>query len=136
MYDKLYNKERGAIALMTVIILGVVLLSAGITAAVLGHTELILAGDIDQGTIVRELADLCIEEANFRLKLDNAYAGGTIPINTDTCVVTISGSGTSRTISSTATRGDYSRTISATAIRKQNAAGNAEAWTIDAWFEQ
>jgi len=127
--------RRGMIALMTVILLGAMLLIVGISAAFIGQTDVIIAGQIDRGHYVRSLAGTCVEEAMHRLKLDPAYIGGTIPIGPGNCTVTVSGSGTTRTVVGAATYDGFTKTIGVSASRRGNIAGNAHAWNIDSWQE-
>lgn len=124
------------IAMMTIIIIGALILTIGISSAFQGQTEIVLVGQSDRRAIVSSLFDSCIEEALYRLKLDASYTGGTVPIGTDTCTVTVSGSGSSRTISATASSDVHSKTVSVGVSLKQNAAGNAKAWHVDSWSEQ
>ncbi len=77
----------------------------------------------------------CVEESVHRLKLNSAYTGGTVPLGADTCTVTVSGSGSSRTIAATATIDGYTKAVAATATLKQNAAMNAAGWSVTAWAE-
>jgi len=127
--------QRGVIALMTVIMLGAMLLVVGISAAFIGQTDVIIVGQIDRGYYVRSLAGTCVEEAMHRLKLDPAYVGGTIPIGSGNCTVTVSGSGTTRTVVGAATYDGFTKSIGVSASRRGNIAGNAHAWNIDSWQE-
>ncbi len=129
------NTDRGAVALITVIVLGSLLLILGLSASYVGQTEIIIAGQMDRGQHARTLAATCIEEALHRLKLDDAYAGGTIDIDSDSCAVTIIGAGSSRTITSTAISGDFTKNIEVIASLRQNADTDASAWNIDSWTE-
>lgn len=126
---------RGFIGLLTVIVLGALVLSIGITTAFVGQTQLILAGHVDHEYAVRALVSSCVDEAVHRLKLDASYVGGTIPLGADSCTVTVSGSGSSRTIAATATIDGYTKAVAATATLKQNAAMNAAGWSVTAWAE-
>jgi hypothetical protein len=127
--------ERGVIALITVIILSALILIVGISAAFIGQTDIIIAGQVDRGNYARSLALTCAEEGMHRLKLDASYTGGTIPISSTTCTVSITGSGASRTITSSATYDNHTKTIEVSATRRDNGAGNARAWNISGWQE-
>ncbi len=126
---------RGVIALMTVIILGAILLVVGISAALVGQTDTILAGQADRGHYARVLATSCAEEALHRLKLDSAYSGGMVSVGGNDCSAVVSGSGPSRTVIGSATYEGHTRTVTVTATLRQNAAASAAAWNIDSWQE-
>ncbi|HTK04555.1 MAG TPA: hypothetical protein VL500_03150 [Candidatus Eisenbacteria bacterium] len=123
------------IGLLTVIVIGALVLTIGIAASALGQSQLMLAGYADREDIARTLAIACLEESAYRLKLNSAYAGGTVPIGTDTCSVTVSGTGGTRTLTAAATLEGHTKTLTATATLKQNAALTAKAWSITAWSE-
>lgn len=123
------------IGLLTVIVIGAIVLTVGIAASMLGQTQLVLAGYADREDLARALAMTCLEEAVHRLKQNSAYAGGTVPLGTDTCSVTVSGSGSTRTLTATGTVDAHSKTLTATATLKQNASLSAKAWSITAWSE-
>ncbi len=129
------RRSAGFIGLLTVIVLGAIILSIGVSTAFVGQTQLILAGHADHEYAVRALVSSCVEEAVHRLKLDPSYAGGTVPLGADSCTAAVSGSGSSRTISATATSGGYTKTVSATATLRQNAAASASGWSVTAWQE-
>lgn len=129
-------RPRGVIALITVIILGALILAVGLSASFTGQTETILAGALDREQLARMFAQTCADEALYRLKLDSTYTGGTVPVGaSDTCTVSVSGSGSSRTITLAATSDIFTKTIVIAASLKQNAAANASAWHIDSWTE-
>lgn len=132
---EIFSKKKGLIALLTVIIIGAIVLSIGLAAAFIGNTAIIVAGHADREYSTRMLASACVEEAMHRLKLDSGFTSGTIPIGSDTCVISMSGSGSNRTITLTATSGQYTKTITIGGLLKQNVAANARAWTVDSWVE-
>ena len=123
------------IGLLTVIVLGSLILSIGISTAFVSQTQLILTGHADYEYAVRALVSACVEESVHRLKLDGAYVGGTVPLGSDTCTVAVSGVGGTRAVTASATLNGYTRTVTATATLKQNAALNSRAWSITAWSE-
>lgn len=123
------------VGLLTVIVLGSLILSLGISTAFVSQTQIMLAGHADYEYAVRTLVSACVEESSHRLKIDGGYAGGTIPVNADTCTVAVSGVGGTRTVTASATVNGYVRTVYATMTLKQNAALNSRAWSITAWQE-
>lgn len=133
--ESLRTDKRGAILLITVIIIGAMIVTLGISAAFLGQSELIMTSNTDRANVARILATSCVEEAMHRLKLDSGYTGGTILISSEQCTLTIVGAGSSRTVTASATSGEITKTVSVTATLQQNAALNASGWTVDAWQE-
>ncbi|MBN1585327.1 hypothetical protein JW899_03090 [Candidatus Uhrbacteria bacterium] len=128
-------QKSGVIGLLTVIILGVTVLTVGLAASWSSQTELLLVGDSDRGQYARQLASSCLDEALYRLKLDLNHAGGTVPVLSSECAVSVSGSGTERTLTATATDGDCSRTLEVTAELRANGSGNARSWYVRSWRE-
>lgn len=127
--------HRGVTVLITVIIIGALIVTLGISAAFLGQSELIMTSNTDRANVARGLAASCVEEAMHRLKLNPAYTGGTIPIVSAQCTVTITGAGSGRTVTASATSGEITKTVSVIASLQQNTGLTASGWTIDAWQE-
>ena len=126
---------RGVIGLFTVIILGAMVLAVGLVSSYAAQTELLMVSDIDRGQYARQLASSCLDEALYRLKKDSAYTGGTVPILSSSCQVTVSGGGTSRTITATATDGESTKTLLVGAELRVNNGGNARSWYVQSWEE-
>ncbi|KPJ85206.1 hypothetical protein AMJ57_03930 [Parcubacteria bacterium SG8_24] len=126
---------RGLVALVTVVIIGALVLSIGLAATFANQTGIILSGEADREHTVRALASACLEEAMLRLKRDGSYVGGTIPISGSSCSVTVSGAGSSRTIDTTATYGDFTKSLQAIAALQSNGAANARSWRMESWSE-
>lgn len=129
------HDERGAIALLTMIFIGALVVSIGISAAFIGQTDVIVGGEIDNRNRAILLASACLDEAAFRLKLDSAYTGGTVPLGDDICTVAVAGSGTTRTLTASASSGAFTREVAATATLRQNPAAEAHAWALGPWVE-
>lgn len=127
--------RRGIIALITVISIGALILTIGLSAAFIGQTEVVISGDVDAENAARTLALGCVEEAIYRLKKDEGYLGGTVPVGDDSCVVEVSGSGATRTIEAAATVLERTKRISVEAQLRQNAAANARGWSAESWTE-
>lgn len=112
--------ERGAVALITVI----VLMAAGL-ALVTGMN--LLSFSESSTTTLHSRSnrafygdDACVEEALFRLYRDSAYTGGTLAVGPVTCTVTVtdpfpSDSPDVRNIAAVATEGSLTRRLTATA---------------------
>lgn len=115
--------------------IGAMVLAIGVSAAFIGQTEVILAGHVDQEHFARNVAAACAEEALHRLKLNSGYVGGTVPVGSQSCTATVTGSGSTRTVSAAASSAEFVKTIVIGASLRQNAALNASAWHIDSWTE-
>lgn len=132
----LQKQDRGQVALITVIMVSAIILITGISAAYIGQTEVILNGNYDRGEYARSLVETCGDEALHRLKLNSSYTGGTVSVGaSDTCTIAVSGSGTSRTLTLSATSDVYTAAATVAASQKTNTAGNAQGWHIDSWTE-
>jgi len=127
------RRQQGAVLLITVIMLGAMLLIMGLSAAHIGQTEIIIAGQMDRGQHALTRAVTCVEEALYRLKRDSSYPGGSIDVGDVVCSVTITGTGDSRTITSAASSDIYTKTIRVEASSLKNNDANAEVWSIDSW---
>lgn len=126
---------RGLIGLVTVIVIGALVLSVGVTTAFIGHTQLLLASHADHEYALRALAGSCVEEAAYRLKLNSSYTGGTVPLGAGSCLIAVSGGGSSRTVTLTATEGSYTRRVTATLETRSNSAASASGWAVTSWQE-
>jgi hypothetical protein len=106
----------------------------GLATASLGQTQLSVAAATDLEHVSRDYVAACLDEAIIRLKRDSGYAGlHTVPIGDGTCTLTVSGAGSSRTVSVTATSGFYTKNV--TAALTQSAAGGGTRWTVSSWQE-
>ena len=134
-HQAVFARDRGLIALITVIIIGASLLTLGITASFIGQTEIIISGQNDREYVARTLLTSCVEEASYRLKLANTYTGGTILIGSDTCAISISGSGSTRTVVVSASSGTSTKSATVELSLKQNSGLYTTAWGISSWNE-
>lgn len=122
--------------MLTIIIISALIMAVGVSAALIGQTEVVLSGHADREYAARSLAAACVEEGLHRLKLDSGYLGGTVPVGaSDTCDVTVTGIGATRTITASAASAEFTKSIVVSASLRQNAALNARAWHIDSWTE-
>jgi len=119
--------------MVTIIIIGVLVLTMGLASSFMGQTEVIISGALDRAHRAREAVSSCVDEALNRLRLDSTYTGGTVPIGTLNCTVTVSGSGAARTIAASTTDGDYTQAVTVGAAFRQN--GSATSWEISSWVE-
>lgn len=129
------TNQQGFVSTITVVILSVITLTLAVAVAMLGANELVLGNAASQSQKAFEIADGCQEEAYYRLKLNTAYTGGTVPYTGGSCTVTVSGSGTTRTVVSTATVDGYTRSMTATISLVNNTATNANSVDVTHWQE-
>lgn len=109
--DRQRKDNRGAAALLTIVIIGIASLIMAISAARLGLGELEMGYDEGKGSAVLSLADGCGEEALARLRKNSAYTGETITTDDGSCVIIVTGGGADRTVASVATIGSYTKKI-------------------------
>jgi hypothetical protein len=105
-FTKKNNKyEKGYVALISVLIIGVVGVVISVSLLLLGIGQSKTSFSIDQSNQAKALADSCTFEALERIRLNSTYTGsGSITIGTDSCSFTVTNlGGTSREIQSTGT---------------------------------
>jgi hypothetical protein len=103
--------NQGISALLTIVIIGAAGLLMAYSSVVMGLGELEMGYDAQQGKQAFSVADSCVEEAYYRLKLDSGYTGGTLNFDSGSCIIAITGSGSNRTINIEASLGDYTQKI-------------------------
>lgn len=132
----LMKKRKGAVALITILVISAVLLSVGITLSAIGHNEVVLSGVFRDGETAFAIADACAEEGLSRLKQDSGFTGTTFTIDGGTCSVTVTNiSGNTYRILGTGEFKDNIRIIDANVTIKFNGQGNAKTVKINAWVE-
>jgi len=92
------SKTRGAIALITMVVLGAVVTIIVTSTIILGVSSRQNALHLNQSSVVFIKADGCLEEALLRLNRDDAYGGDTYEIGDMECEISVSGSEDERTI--------------------------------------
>lgn len=108
---KFRRTQSGAAVLMAVMILTAILVSISLTVGLSSIAENQINIYQTQSNRLFVNADGCAEEALTRLNRDNNYTGGTVNLDTTSCIITVSGSGNVRTITVAATRTDYSKSL-------------------------
>ena len=88
---------------------------------------------INQGNDTLHFADSCAEEAYYRLKLDSTYTGGTVDLGGNSCTITVSGGGSTRTITAEAVIGNFTRTITSDVTLESNSGGEASTIDLTQW---
>lgn len=105
------DNNKGAAAILTVVIVGAATLLMAYSASILGLGELEMGYLSQKGEETFFLTDGCIEEAMHRLRKDNDYSGSTLNLGNGSCIISVSGSGLSRTITATGTIGVHTKVI-------------------------
>lgn len=108
---KIYQNQKGAAALLTVVIISSAVLIMAYSASLLGIGELEMNYNQQKGSRAFSLADGCAEEAMRRLRLDTNYTGGTLSLGGGSCIISVIPSGVSRTINISATEGEYNQSL-------------------------
>lgn len=119
---------KGFTTLLFVLILSAVLTLLVTTASLGGIQETQNAFRHRQGRAVFAAANGCMEEALLSLNQNHAYTGETLVLNGVSCIVSITGSGTTRTLEVQAAQGNYARRLQATV-------DFSAAFTLTSWQE-
>lgn len=129
------KKNAGYIAITTVVIISVVSTAIAVTIVFSGLSERFIVFEENQSQQLLLSLDGCTEEALLRLKKDPSYTGGTIPYLNINCAVSISGVGSTRTITATGSLNSVTRSLQSDIALGTNVSGNAESVTISTWSE-
>jgi len=107
------KNQKGIAAFLVIVMISAVALVMAYTASILGLGEIEMGFDSHKGNEAFAVADGCVEQALRRLRLDTNYTGETLSFAENSCIISVSGAGSSRTIYTTSTVGDYSKKIEA-----------------------
>ncbi len=106
--------ERGAAALIVIVILMAVLVLVVSRVAFTGLDELSANQSAQLGTTIILSAESCAEEALLRLSRDNTYGGGSLTVGDTVCAISVSGTPCGNcTVDVTANSQNYTRRIQA-----------------------
>jgi len=119
--------RSGATMLLTVLIVGFVALLVTLSTAMRGIGELNMGFAENQSYETLAIADACAQEALLQLSLDDEYTGGTITVGDGTCTITVTTSGTDRTIDVSATIDRWTRKYTVE-VNLQNNRVNLRSW--------
>ena len=122
--------------MITILIVAAVVLTIGLSIALVGRDEIVLSGVHQDGEQAFSIADACAEEGINQLKLNAAYASGSFSLDGGTCdisVVTISGN--TKLLTGTGQYKNNLRIIQANVTIKTNVNGNATTVDINSWQE-
>lgn len=124
------NNQTGAAALLTIIIVGAATLIMAYSASILGLGELDMGYTSQKGGEAFSIADGCMEEALYRLRLNASYSGDTLNLGSGSCIIEIATSGSTSTTTVTANIDDtYYKKIQTNITVSNNVV------TINSWEE-
>lgn len=129
MFKKSY-KQKGVSAIITIVILSVAGLIMAYSAVILGLGELEMGYNLQQGGETLAIADGCMEEALRRIRVDSSYSGDTLNLGDGSCIISVAGSDSSRTITVISSIGNYNKKIESNI----SLSGSGKI-TIDSWEE-
>jgi len=131
------HRSKGVVALITVLVVMVTLVSLGIVIAAIGRDEIVLARVIENGERAFVVADACVEEAMKRLKSEPGYAGGAFTLDDNSaCSVTVTDlGGGGRLVRGQGSYRDAIRLVEARVALLANAQGDAKKVKILWWRE-
>lgn len=103
--------NKGAAVLIIVIIMGSAMLLISLSLGISSISENLINLYQSQSSRLSLSVDGCAEEALMRLNRDNNYEGETLILNDTSCIINVSGTGSSRTINVTGTKSNYTREL-------------------------
>lgn len=106
---KLNNK--GAVAILTVVIVSAAALLIAYSASFLGLGELEMGYSHGQGKENLSFTEGCVEEALERLRKDDIYTGSTLNESDFSCIISVSGAGLTKTINVVGSMGEYTKRL-------------------------
>ena len=130
------HSPKGVVALVTVLIIMVTLVSIGLVIAAVGRDEIVLSRVIENGENAFAVADACAEEGLQRLKLVPSYSGGSFALEDGTCTVTVTDMGGNvRHVRGQGAYGDAIRVVEARVTLQVNGQGVARKAKVEWWRE-
>jgi len=108
------RSRKGVVALVTLLIItfSIVVFSLSIGFLSTNQNQIIL--DQSQSSRLFGYADGCMEEAYNKVRRLTNYNGETLPVDDVSCAIAVTASGSSRTITVTATYENYTRSLRST----------------------
>lgn len=123
------NDNRGATAILLIVIVSVAALIMAVGASILSMGEMDIGFTSQKGDEALSLADGCVEEGMNRLRTNGSYTGGSLNFGSGSCIISITSAGSDRTLTATGTIGIYSKKIQA------NITINSNVITVNSWQE-
>ena len=123
-----FQLQKGQ-ALVTLLVFTIVAITITSAAVVIILTNSIGTSKLEQGTNAYYSAESGAENALLRLLRDPNYTGETLPVDDATVLISVSNVGSTYTVTSDATLGNFLRSIEVTATVVNNIL------TVDSWKE-
>lgn len=117
------KNQQGFIAFTSLLVISAVTLAIAVSISLLGISEANTSLGFKKGQETLKIAESCAEEALLRLRDNASYSGGSLNVGNGSCTISISGTGSDRTIDISATLTgppDYVKKIQVTAKRVGN----------------
>lgn len=117
------HDSRGFIAFTSLLIISAVTLAIALSISLLGISAANTALGFKKGQETLKICEGCLEESLLRLRDNVNYSGGSLAVGNGNCTITVSGTGSSRTIDITsiiAGPPQYVKKIRATVKRTGN----------------
>ena len=137
MNPRIKNQPRGVVAMVTVMVVMSVLLALGLSVSMVGQDSAALSGVYQDGETAFSVADACTEEGTARLKANQAYIGGSFPLDGGNCVITVSVivPNSEWLVTGTGTYARSLRIINADISLIFNGSGKAKKMIVNSWTE-
>lgn len=105
------TQRRGAMLLITVLLVGATALTISVNVALRGIHELSAGYAMNKSREALAVADGCAQEALLQLTRNSSYTGATVSINDTVCAIAVTTNGTSKTIDIVAVIDRWTREI-------------------------
>lgn len=122
--------QSGQVAFITVIVISAVVIAIGTAINLVGIGEAQMGSKHEQSTESLLVAESCLDEAFLRLQWDDSYGGTgdiTIDVGDDSCTLSISGSGNTRTVQAEAQVEET--------IKRIDTSITLSPFSVDSWLE-
>ena len=103
--------NRGAIGILTALVMGLALAMAAVTLALTGISSRQNALVLSQSEKTLISTEGCVDEALIQLSRNHAYLGGSLSQDSVACVATVQGSGDTRDVLVTGSHGTISHNL-------------------------
>lgn len=97
------NNQSGLMAISSLLIISAVALAIAVSISLIGIGEAQNSLTYKKGAEVLKIAEGCAEEALLRLRDDVNYSGGSLQLGAGSCTISITDTGSDRTIDVTGT---------------------------------
>ena len=115
-----FSDQQGLSLLVIIVIVSMSMLVLSLGASLMGLGELEMSTISNDAHATQTHADGCAEEALVRLRDNEAYPGGSFTYDDGSCAVSVSSSGSNRTLFVTSTRGVYVHALQLEAVHNGN----------------